>query len=104
MKHLKTFEELNIDMMNSHGIKDGKLEPNKEYLWIEKGTRHEKEYNMPPIKVKYLSFYNDEWGNFEFCENKNGHKAGEKQKIEIHSIYPLNLQVDGFNNPTNYKH
>ena len=28
---------------------------------------------------------------------------GEEQKIEIHSVYPLNLEVDGFNKPVNYK-
>jgi hypothetical protein len=46
---------------------------------------------------------NEEWGMFRFQESKNGHKSGEEQKIEIHSVYPLNLEVDGFNKPVNYK-
>lgn len=105
MKYLRTFEELNIDMMNAHGIKDGKLEMNKEYLWIEKETTHGEEKRLPPIKVffKGMMNNNEEWGFFKFQESKNGHKVGEEQKIEISSIYPLDLKVDSFNSPTNYK-
>jgi len=99
----KTFEELNLDMMNAHGIKDGKLEMNKEYLWIEKEIKHGKEERLSPIRVFFKGMYNEEWGHFEFHENKNGHKIGEKQKIEIHSVYPLNLQVGVSNEPLNYK-
>ena len=49
MKYIKLFEELNLDMMNAHGIKDGKLEMNKEYLWIEKVTKNGKEERLSPI-------------------------------------------------------
>ena len=105
MKYIKLFEELNLDMMNSHGIKDGKLEMNKEYLWVEKVTKNSKEERLQPIKVFFKGMIsgNEDWGIFRFQENKNGHKKEEEQKIEISSIYPLDLQVDGFNKPINYK-
>lgn len=47
--------------------------------------------------------YNEEWGFFKFQENKNGHKIGEEAKIEITSIYPLDIEVDSFYKPVNYK-
>jgi hypothetical protein len=103
MKYIKLFEELNLDMMNAHGIKDGKLEMNKEYLWIEKVIKYGKEERLSPIRVFFKGMYNEEWGFFKFQENKNGHKNGEEQKIEISSIYPLDLDVDGSNKPLNYK-
>jgi hypothetical protein len=108
MKNIKKFnsfinEELNLDMMNAHGIKDGKLEMNKEYLWIEKITKYDKEKRLEPIKVLFMGMLNDEWGRFKFRENKNEHKIGEEQKIEIHSVYPLDLKVDGSYKPINYK-
>ena len=103
MKYIKLFEELNLDMMNAHGIKDGKLEINKEYLWIEKVIKYGKEERLSPIRVFFKGMYNEEWGFFKFQENKNGHKIGEEAKIEISSIYPLDLDVDGFNKPLNYK-
>jgi hypothetical protein len=110
MKNIKKFnsfinEELNLDMMNAHGIKDGKLEINKEYLWIEKITKYDKEERLAPIKVLFKGMLsgNDEWGMFRLQENKNDHKIGEERKIEIHSVYPLDLEVDSFNKPVNYK-
>jgi len=109
MKYLKKFnenflnEELNLDMMDAHGIKDGKLELNKEYLWLEKEISHGKENRLPPIKVFFKGMYNEEWGFFKFQEDKNGHKNGEEAKIEISSIYPLDLEVDSFYKPVNYK-
>jgi hypothetical protein len=101
----RTFEELNLDMMNAHGIKDGKLEMNKEYLWIEKEIKYGKEERLSPIRVFFKGMLsgNEDWGIFRFQENKNGHKNGEEQKIEISSIYPLDLVVDSFYKPVNYK-
>lgn len=112
MNNIKSYKlflitEGNMEMLIAHGLPNGKLETYKEYLWVEKtgnfGDGVSKEKKLPPIKVQFNSMINDEWGNFTFSETKNGHKQGEKQKIEIHSIYPLDLQVDGFNNPINYK-
>lgn len=102
--YLSFLNEANLDMLIAHGLPNGKLENGKQYKWIETTTEYNKDKKLQPITVTFKNMINDEWALFSFAETKNGHNQGDEQKIEIHSIYPLDVNVDGWGNTLNYKY